>query len=286
MTFDISRIMSSEIKRPILVAGPCAIESKEQTMATIAALADLPLDFVRGGIWKPRTCPGCFEGVGDIGLSWLKDARQKEGFPFAVEVALPEHVEAALRHDVDAVWIGARTTVNPFAVQALADALKGTNVPVMVKNPICPELSLWLGSLERFARAGVGPLMAIHRGFSLRDNGKYRYHPVWEIGAEFMQKTDTPLICDPSHIAGTRELVEEVARQALEYGYHGLMIESHINPSEALSDSRQQLTPDALKQLFVSLGLISSEKADSGEHSPVRRIEVPEPSLKLCVAGD
>lgn len=256
MTFDMSRRTHGSGGGIMLVAGPCAIESERQTLDTVGELAKLPVDLVRGGIWKPRTRPGCFEGAGEPGLKWLAEAKRRTGLPFAVEVALPAHVEAALRHGADALWVGARTTVNPFAVQALADALRGSGVPVMVKNPICPELGLWLGALERFERAGTGPLAAIHRGFSLLDNGGYRYHPAWDIPLAFMERTDIPLFCDPSHISGRAELVLSVAREALGLGFCGLMIESHVRPDAALSDARQQLTPTALGNLLAACGLL------------------------------
>lgn len=256
--YDIKRNLSNSKEKPLIIAGPCAIESRRQTLDTVSALSKLPVDMVRGGLWKPRTRPGCFEGAGNDGLAWLLESRDRTGLPFSVEVALPEHVETALAHGVDAVWIGARTTANPFAVQALADALRGVDIPVLVKNPICPELSLWLGALERFDRMNVGPLAAIHRGFSLRDNDGYRYHPVWEIPLEFRQHTDIPLICDPSHISGLAAMVTGVARQALDFKFDGLIIETHINPPKALSDAQQQLTPQGLMQLLTECGLMAA----------------------------
>lgn len=239
---------------PLIIAGPCSAESEEQVMATACALPQAGAHMLRVGIWKPRTRPNTFEGVGNIGLAWAKQAALAAQIPVAVEVANVAHVEDALKQGIDVVWIGARTTVNPFSVQAIADALRGVDIPVMVKNPVNPELELWVGALERLSNAGITKLAAIHRGFSTDDNAVYRNKPMWEIPIELKRLLpDLPLICDPSHICGNRELLLPVAQQAVDLDYDGLMIETHVDPSVALSDAKQQITPAALRELLAEV---------------------------------
>lgn len=238
----------------LIIAGPCSAESEEQVMATARGLASCGISAFRAGIWKPRTRPNCFEGVGAAGLKWVKQAGEFLGVPVAVEVANPQHVEDCLKANIDILWVGARTTVNPFAVQALADALRGVDVPVLVKNPVNPELDLWIGAMERLHTVGVKRLGAIHRGFSTVDNAIYRNKPKWEIAIELRRRYPTlPLICDPSHICGSTALIHSVAQKAMDLNFDGLMIESHIDPKSALSDAKQQLTPEDLGRLIKSL---------------------------------
>ena len=239
---------------PILIAGPCGVESRSQVMDTARELAKYPVDILRGGVWKPRTRPDAFEGVGGRGLAWLKRAGEEVGLPVATEVATPNHVEMCLSHEIDALWIGARTTSNPFSVQAIADALKGADVAVMVKNPVSPDIGLWIGAFERLNKAGIKKLAAIHRGFNVGGGGGFRNQPVWRIPIELKRKAPKlPLICDPSHICGSRRLIKRVAQEALDLMFDGLMIESHVNPDKALSDSAQQLPPSAYGKLIASL---------------------------------
>lgn len=237
-----------------LVAGPCSVESEEQVMETALGLADLGLTAMRGGIWKPRTRPESFQGVGAKGLEWLKAAGRAAKLPVACEVAEPSHVELCLKCGIDVLWIGARTTVNPFSVQALADCLKGVKVPVMVKNPINPDLDLWIGALERLARAGLTQVCAVHRGFSIWRKTPYRNDPIWRIPLELRRRLpELPLLCDPSHICGNKDLLGLVSQKAMDLLYDGLMIEVHAHPEEALSDSGQQITPAALGSLLSGL---------------------------------
>ncbi|EPR43388.1 DAHP synthetase I/KDSA [Desulfovibrio sp. X2] len=247
----------------LVIAGPCSAESEEQVHATVAGLAKLPVNVVRAGLWKPRTRPGCFEGVGEPGLRWLKEAGAAHGLPVTTEVATPEHVEAALKAGIDVLWIGARTTVNPFSVQPIADALKGVDVPVMVKNPINPDLELWLGALERLNNSGVTKLAAIHRGFTAYKKSRFRNKPNWKIPIELRHRVpNLPIICDPSHISGNRKLIAEVAQTALDLTFDGLMIESHIDPDVALSDAKQQLKPADLGKLLASLNPMRATPSD------------------------
>ena len=238
----------------IIIAGPCAAESEEQVLGTALAVAQSGLSLFRAGVWKPRTRPGTFEGMGEAAFPWLRNAREKTGVGFAVEVANAHHVETALRHGADALWIGARTTVTPFAVQDIADALRGTDVPVFVKNPVNPDLELWTGAIERVAGAGVTRLAAVLRGVSGLAAGPYRNAPDWAMALELRQRMPgLPLLCDPSHIAGKAELVPEIAQQALNLNADGLMIETHVSPAEALSDQRQQLSPAQFAELMGQL---------------------------------
>ncbi|HPH86395.1 MAG TPA: chorismate mutase [Ferruginibacter sp.] len=242
-------------KRPLIISGPCSAETEEQVLETARQLAATnQVDMFRAGIWKPRTKPGMFEGVGSIGLSWIKKARQITGLPITVEVATARHVEEALQYDVDVLWIGARTTVNPFSVQELADALRGTDIPVLVKNPINPDLELWSGALERLQKAGVKDIGMIHRGFSSYGNTDYRNAPMWHLPIEMKRRyPGMLLICDPSHICGNRHMLQETAQISIDLDFGGLMIESHINPDQAWSDSKQQVTPQRLGEMISNL---------------------------------
>ena len=240
---------------PWVIAGPCSAESSTQVLATAKGLAKCPFVKVfRAGIWKPRTRPNTFEGIGEAGLEWLKQVKAETGLPTATEVANTEHVEMCLKHGVDILWVGARTTVSPFAVQEIADALKGVDIPVLVKNPINTDLGLWLGAIERLYNAGLHKLAAIHRGFSSYVKMEFRNDPKWQIPIELKRLVpNLPLICDPSHIAGKRQFIEPLSQMALDLGIQGLMIESHINPAEALSDAEQQVTPSELGRLLARL---------------------------------
>ncbi|GIV33523.1 MAG: cytochrome c4 [Chitinophagales bacterium] len=249
--------------RPFLVCGPCSAESEHQVMQTAYALSGLPVTLFRAGIWKPRTRPGAFEGVGAVGLQWLQRVKQETGLRTTVEVARGQHVELCLRHQIDVLWIGARSTANPFTVQEIADALRGTDIPVMVKNPINPDLNLWLGAIERLENAGIQKLIAIHRGFSSAERGGYRNKPMWELPIELKRlRPDLPIICDPSHICGKRDLIPRIAQQAMDLNFDGLMLEVHPEPDKALSDPAQQLTPNALTQLLQAL--VVREKGATG----------------------
>lgn len=244
------------LDRPLTIAGPCSAESEEQVLATARSIvAEAPqVKAFRAGIWKPRTRPGGFEGVGDQALPWLKQVKEETGLLVMTEVATPEHVESALKAGIDMLWIGARTTPNPFSVQAIADALKGVDVPVFVKNPINPDLQLWVGAIERLATSGITRLAAIHRGFSWFERTPYRNSPMWEFPIRL--KAAFPhleLVCDPSHIAGHPDKLAEIAQQALDLNFSGLMIETHTDPALARSDAQQQITPSALKTLLASL---------------------------------
>lgn len=243
-----------QLEHPLVIAGPCSAETEQQVLQIAHELKDSDVNIFRAGIWKPRTRPGGFEGVGAIGLKWLQKAKQETGLLMATEVATAAHVQLALEHDIDVLWIGARTTVNPFAVQEVADALKGTDKIVLLKNPVNPDLSLWLGGLERLAQAGIEKLGVIHRGFSTYEKTKYRNYPEWQIPIELQSRfPDLPLICDPSHITGKRDMIQEVSQQALDLNFDGLIIESHCSPDDAWSDAAQQITPEVLKKMFVEL---------------------------------
>jgi len=242
------------LDHPLVIAGPCSAETEEQVLKIAHELKNSDVNIFRAGIWKPRTRPGGFEGVGEIGLKWLKRAKEKTGLLIATEVATANHVKLALAYDVDVLWIGARTTANPFAVQEIADALENTDKIVLIKNPVNPDLSLWIGGIERLYNANIKKLGVIHRGFSTYEKTKYRNIPEWQIPIDLKNRfPDLPLICDPSHITGKRDMILEVSQQALNLNYDGLIIESHIDPDNAWSDAAQQVTPDALKQIFLDL---------------------------------
>ncbi|RYG05082.1 MAG: 3-deoxy-7-phosphoheptulonate synthase [Chitinophagaceae bacterium] len=248
-------------KRPLIISGPCSAETEEQVIATATRLANTgKIDMLRAGIWKPRTRPGSFEGIGTKGLPWLQQAKKLTGLPTAIEVATAKQVEDALHFDVDVLWIGARTTVNPFSVQEVADALRGAKVPVLIKNPINPDLELWLGAVERVAKAGITQIGLIHRGFSSYGNTEYRNAPMWHLAIEMKRRNpELLLINDPSHICGRRDILLDVAQKAIDLDYDGLMIESHIDPDNAWSDAKQQITPETLAEL---LGEIVWRKED------------------------
>jgi chorismate mutase len=248
-------IISVWNKRPLVISGPCSAETEEQLLATAQGLAATgKVDMLRAGIWKPRTRPGQFEGVGVKGLPWLAQAKKLTGLPTTVEVATAKQVEDALSFDVDVLWIGARTTVNPFSVQEVADALKGVDVPVLIKNPINPDLELWTGAVERVAKAGIKNIGLIHRGFSSYGNTEYRNAPMWHLAIEMKRRNpDMMLICDPSHISGRRDILLEVSQKSIDLDYDGVMIESHIDPDNAWSDAKQQITPEVLGQLVSSI---------------------------------
>tara|TARA_Y100000589_G_scaffold132495_1_gene126449 strand:- start:125277 stop:126335 length:1059 start_codon:yes stop_codon:yes gene_type:complete len=248
-------------KQSILIAGPCSAESEEQMLQTAQVLGKQPVDILRAGVWKPRTRPNSFEGMGTPALKWLKKAGESINKPVATEVANAKHVEEALKHGIDILWIGARTTVNPFYVQEIADALKGVNIPVMIKNPVNPDLSLWIGAIERIAHAGISNIAAIHRGFSTYKKTQYRNDPMWQIPIDLkIQLPDIPIICDPSHIGGKCEAILEIAQKSIDLEMNGLMIETHINPDEALSDAQQQVTPAQLQKIIEQLNFRKSDE--------------------------
>ena len=253
-------------KEPLVIAGPCSAETEDQLVATAHLLAATgKISALRAGIWKPRTRPGEFEGIGSIGLEWLKRAKEETGLPTAVEVATAKHVEEALKAGVDILWVGARSTANPFTVQEIADALKGVDVPVMVKNPVNPDLSLWIGALERINNAGITKLAAIHRGFSSYEKSAFRNEPMWDIAIHLKTLAPhLPMINDPSHITGNRSLIGYVSQKALDLDMQGLMIESHIDPSVAWTDAAQQVTPAALVEIIDHLTLRKPEVRDAG----------------------
>lgn len=247
--------------RPLIIVGPCSAETEEQVMQTAQQLAQKGCRIFRAGIWKPRTKPGGFEGNGEAALPWLSQVKKETCMLVSTEVATPEHVELALKYGVDVLWVGARTSANPFAMQALADAMKGLDVPVLVKNPVNPDLELWIGALERINQAGIKRLGAIHRGFSSYDKKIYRNLPMWQIPIELHRRIpDLPIICDPSHIGGSRELIAPLCQQAMDLGFDGLIVESHCEPDKAWSDAKQQVTPDVLDYI-LSLLVIRDEKA-------------------------
>lgn len=252
--------------RPVLVAGPCSAESEAQVMRTAAELKKCGVGVFRAGIWKPRTHPGTFEGVGTPGLAWLRKAGRELGLKVCTEVACREHVEACLEYGIDMVWTGARTTSSPFMVQEIADALSGSGIPVLVKNPVSPDIELWTGAIERFVRAGIRKLGIVHRGFSASEKTRYRNSPEWRIVIEMRSRfPELPFLCDPSHIAGDRKYVAEIAQRALDLGLDGLMIESHCEPSCALSDAAQQLAPDELAALIGRL-VVREADSDSSDY--------------------
>ncbi len=250
--------------KPLVIAGPCSAETPEQLLATAKGLQNLKVDVLRAGIWKPRTRPGAFEGAGEEGLKWLADVKKETGMPIGTEVAYTEHIELALKYGVDVLWIGARTTVSPFAIQEMADALRGVkNVAVLVKNPTHPELGLWIGAFERLNQAGIENLAGIHRGFSTLDKSKFRNQPIWTIPIELRRiAPQIPIICDPSHIAGRRDLIFEISQKAMDLNFDGLMIETHINPEKAWSDAEQQVTPERLGEILNDLKIRQGSSTD------------------------
>ena len=253
-------------QRPLVIAGPCSAETEKQVLQTAIEIAESKkVDIFRAGLWKPRTRPGTFEGVGSVGLPWLKWVKEETGLPVATEVANAKHAYEALKYGIDYIWIGARTAVNPFAVQEIADSLEGSNVGVMIKNPINPDLDLWMGGIERIRKAGISKIAAIHRGFSNYEKTQYRNIPHWQLAVELKQlMPDLPVICDPSHITGDSSLLYEVSQKAMDLNYEGLMIETHIDPEHALSDAAQQVTPNELKEILSRLIMRSPVSSDKG----------------------
>ncbi|SMO79949.1 chorismate mutase [Solitalea koreensis] len=272
--FDITPINEwfPSVGNPLLIAGPCSAESEEQVLATAKELKRTgKVSVYRAGVWKPRTRPGEFEGHGTIALEWLKKVKAETGMPVTCEVATAKHVEEALEAGVDMLWVGARTTVNPFSVQEIADALKGVDIPMLVKNPVNPDLSLWIGGIERLYNAGIRKIAAIHRGFSSFEKSAFRNEPMWEMAIALKtQHPELPIIVDPSHICGNRELISYISQKAMDLDMQGLMIESHINPAAAWTDAKQQVTPEALSKLIGNLTL---RKAESENIEFVSKLE-------------
>jgi len=250
--------------RPFVIAGPCSAETEDQVLETATQLAKLnQVSVFRAGIWNPRTRPGSFEGVGSKGLKWLKKVKEETGLLVATEVANEKHVYEALKYGIDLLWIGARTSVNPFTVQEIADALDGVDVMVLVKNPINPDIDLWTGAVERISAAGIRKLGAIHRGFSTYEKTIYRNQPNWQMPIELHRRIpDLPIICDPSHIAGARKYLQEISQKAMDLNFDGLIIETHVDPDNAWSDAAQQVTPDGLRELLKSLILRHERPSD------------------------
>ncbi|MFM2387310.1 MAG: hypothetical protein RL660_2067 [Bacteroidota bacterium] len=250
---------------PFVIAGPCSAETREQVLAVAEGISGGHVHMMRAGVWKPRTKPGGFEGVGALALPWLQEAKQMSGLPICIEVATPQQIELALQHNIDCLWLGARTTVSPFVVQELAEVLRGTKLPIMVKNPVNPDVDLWQGAIERLYACGIENIAAIHRGFSTYDKAsKYRNKPMWSLPIELRRRMpDLPIICDPSHITGNRELVAMVSQRAMDLHFDGLMIETHINPEAAWSDAAQQITPAVLKELLSNLRLAKPDLASN-----------------------
>ena len=254
-----------KLNHPLVIAGPCSAETEDQVLKIAHDLKDTDVSIYRAGIWKPRTRPGMFEGVGAIGLKWLDKVKKETGLLTATEVANASHVKLALEYDIDVLWIGARSTVSPFIVQEIADALEGTDKIVLVKNPVNPDLALWLGGIERLYSANIKKLGVIHRGFSTYEKSKYRNNPEWQLPIELQNRfPDIPLICDPSHIAGRRDILQDISQTALDLNFDGLMIETHIDPDNAWSDAAQQITPSVLVKMMNDLKIrtLTSEEAD------------------------
>lgn len=263
----------NQFEKPLVIGGPCSAESEKQMLDIAGQLDQNYVQVFRAGIWKPRTKPNSFEGVGAIGLKWLKKVKDEFGFKTATEVANANHVKLALENDVDWLWIGARSTVNPFTIQEIAEALRDTDKVVLVKNPVNPDLDLWIGAVERLQAQNIKNLGAIHRGFSTYKKTKYRNNPQWQIALDFMDKMpEIPMICDPSHICGNREGIFDVAQQAFNFEYDGLMVESHNNPDEAWSDAKQQITPERLLEILKKLELRKSDDPDALYHSKLNRL--------------
>lgn len=278
----------SALTKPIIICGPCSAESHSQMLICANDVAKAGLTWFRAGVWKPRTRPSTFEGVGEQGLVWLKDIKEKFSLKVCTEIATPYHLELCLRYGVDAVWIGARTCANPFSVQEIADALKGVkNISVWVKNSPIPNINTWLGSIERLEKAGCKGVVAIHRGFELENNGIYRQNPLWRIPLELKRlRKDLKIICDPSHIAGKRELVKDVAQNSISIGFDGLMIETHPMPNEAKTDALQQLSSSSIKDFISQLVFPTLEK-QGDEYLKLYRQEITEIDQKICaLLGD
>ena len=262
-----------QLDHPLVIAGPCSAETEDQVLKIAHELKDSDVNYYRAGIWKPRTRPGNFEGVGAIGLGWLKKVKEETGMKTCTEVANRNHVELAIENDVDLLWIGARSTVSPFIMQELADALKGTDKIVLVKNPVNPDLALWLGGIERLYTAGIKNLGAIHIGFSTYEKTKYRNIPEWQLAIEFQNRfPDLPLICDPSHITGNREMIFDVSQTALDLNFDGLMIETHVDPDNAWSDAAQQVTPTTLKQIMKDLRIRKETDSEADYNNALQNL--------------
>ena len=261
-------------KRPLIISGPCSAETRDQVVETAVRLHKTgKVDMMRAGIWKPRTRPGSFEGIGAKGLPWLQEAKKLTGIPVAVEVATGKQVEDALNFEVDVLWIGARTTVNPFSVQEVADALRGVDIPVLIKNPINPDLELWIGAVERVAKAGIKQIGLIHRGFSSYGNTEYRNAPMWHLAIEMKRRNPGMLIInDPSHICGRRDILQEVAQEAIDLDFDGLIIESHIDPDKAWSDAKQQITPEKLGEMIGSIRWRKEDIASEEYHAAMEKM--------------
>lgn len=258
-------VFNKPAHRPVIIAGPCSAETEEQVLATARELATQDIDLFRAGIWKPRTRPNAFEGVGTVGLSWLKKVKEETGLKTTTEVANTQHVFEALKHGIDVLWIGARTTVNPFSVQEVADAIKGVDIPVLIKNPVNPDLQLWIGAIERIYKAGVTKISAVHRGFSYHGESPYRNVPRWQIPIELKRLfPDIQIICDNSHICGRRDILQTVAQKALDLNFDGIMTEVHPTPDDAWSDAKQQITPTVFAKLTSEL-LVRKATTDNVE---------------------
>ncbi len=274
------KLKGIDLKRPVIIAGPCSAESREQVIETATQLAEKGIKIFRAGIWKPRTKPGGFDGIGKAGLPWLKEVKQKTGMLVATEVATPSHVFEALKAGVDILWIGARTVANPFAMQELADSLSGADVPVLIKNPVSPDLELWCGAIERIQNAGIVNIGVIHRGFSSYEKSIYRNAPLWHIPIELKRRyPELTILCDPSHMGGSRELISPISQQALDLNYDGLIIESHCCPEKALSDAAQQLTPENLS--FILNMLVIRDNTQTTENINILREKIDKIDNKL-----
>ncbi|MCD8210994.1 MAG: bifunctional 3-deoxy-7-phosphoheptulonate synthase/chorismate mutase type II [Prevotella sp.] len=263
--------LPSDDKRLIIIAGPCSAETEEQVLTTANQLKKAGCKIFRAGVWKPRTKPGGFEGHGEKALPWLREVKETTGMLIATEVATPEHVELALKYGIDVLWVGARTSANPFAMQTLADSLKGVDIPVLVKNPVNPDIELWIGALERLNQAGIKRMAAIHRGFSSYDKKIYRNLPMWQIPIELRRRVrNLPIFCDPSHIGGSRELIAPLCQQAMDLGFNGLIVESHHEPDKAWSDAKQQVTPEVLDYI-LSLVVLRNETISTEDIAALRK---------------
>jgi chorismate mutase len=288
MDYQLESIILPDIDpaRPLVIAGPCSAETEEQVISTATSIAACGVRIFRAGVWKPRTKPGGFEGVGSEGLNWLKRVKRETGLYISIEVATREHVFAALKAGIDILWIGARTAVNPFAVQDIADALNGMDIPVLIKNPVNPDLELWIGAIERVYHAGIRRIGAVHRGFSSYDNKGYRNAPHWQIPIELRRRIpNLPILCDPSHISGKRELIHSLSQQAMDLQFDGLLIETHCSPETAWSDARQQITPEQLRQL-LSVLVIRDMDSPSNDLAELRsKIDVIDDQLLSLLAA-
>ncbi len=274
MEMQFKPLVEKEEGQPIIIAGPCSAETEEQVLETAHGLKDQNVDFFRAGIWKPRTRPNSFEGVGKTGLPWLKRVKEETGLKVTTEVAKAEHVYECLKHGIDLLWLGARTTVSPFAVQEIADAMEGMDVPVLIKNPINPDLNLWIGAIERIYNAGIHRVGVIHRGFSLAGNSNYRNEPLWQIPIELKRRfPELKIICDNSHICGRRDTLADVAQKAFDLSFHGLMTETHPRPDEAWSDAKQQITPVIFKEMIDNL-IIKREELDTEDLESIEALRV------------